>query len=158
MSETIFLKLTRIVKLLLLLLFTLLIIDVTWQVLSRYVLKTPSTFTEELSRYLLIWLTLLATAYSRSYRGQMAIDYFYQKFSEKNQRFLSIGIECCILLFTLGVFIIGGSYLVYITFYMEQKSSTLQLPMGVVYSIIPISGLLILWYTVYHLNQLFTSK
>jgi len=53
--------------------------------------------------------------------------------------------------------VLGGSNLVYITFILKQKSATLQLPLAYVYSIIPISGLLIAYYQIYQINQQMSS-
>jgi TRAP-type C4-dicarboxylate transport system permease small subunit len=43
---------------------------------------------------------------------------------------------------------IGGIHLVIITTKLEQYSPSLQIPLALVYSIIPISGLLIIFYKV----------
>jgi TRAP-type C4-dicarboxylate transport system permease small subunit len=42
--------------------------------------------------------------------------------------------------------VVGGGRLVYITYKLEQNSPSLQIPLAIVYAIIPISGLLILFY------------
>lgn len=44
-------------------LLSVLVIDVLWQVASRYVLTAPSSMTDELAGYLLIWVGLLGAAY-----------------------------------------------------------------------------------------------
>ena len=36
----------------------ILVVDVLWQVISRYVLSSPSSFTDELAGFLLIWVGL----------------------------------------------------------------------------------------------------
>jgi hypothetical protein len=46
------------------------------------------------------------------------------------------------------VLIIGGTNLVYITFHLNQISSALQIPIGYVYSVIPVSGLFIIYYAI----------
>ncbi|HCS2988569.1 TPA: TRAP transporter small permease subunit, partial [Shigella flexneri] len=40
-----------------------LVVCVVWQVFSRYVLNQPSTLTDELARFLMIWVGLLGAAY-----------------------------------------------------------------------------------------------
>jgi len=52
------------------------------------------------------------------------------------------------------VLIIGGGYLMYMTLYMEQNSPALQVPLGLVYSVIPLSGVLMIIYTLDHLKNL----
>ena len=39
------------------------VINVLWQVFSRYILTNPSSFTDELARYLMIWVGVLGAAY-----------------------------------------------------------------------------------------------
>src|SRR5699024_10024630 len=109
---------------------------------------------EELARFCLMWLAILGAAYITGKREHIAIDYFANKLSPSNQRILDFGIEILILFFALVVLIIGGGYLMYMTFYMEQNSPALQVPLGVVYSIIPISGILMIIYTLDHLKKL----
>lgn len=136
--------------------FSLLVVDVLWQVITRY-LGFSSSFTEELSRFLLIWLAILGTAYSRSYKGQMSIDFLYQKFNPKNQFIVNLFIEFCIICFAFFVMVVGGINLMYITLKLGQFSPTLNLPIGVVYSIVPISGVLILFFSSYHVFNYFSK-
>ena len=46
----------KILELTLIASMSLLVIDVPWQVFSRFILQDPSSFTEELARFLLIWV------------------------------------------------------------------------------------------------------
>lgn len=156
--EKVFLRITSVLKTLLVVIFSFLVIDVLWQVFARYSIGKPSAFTEELARYLLIWLAILGTAYVRSYKGQMAIDYLYNKLSHKKQFYLSLFIEFCIILFALSIMVIGGINLMYITLKLGQISPALNIPIGYVYSVVPISGFLIIFYSSYHfLNLLKTN-
>ena len=56
-------KLNRILEIVLVTLLGIMVINVSWQVFSRYVLANPSSFTDELARYLMIWLGVMGTAY-----------------------------------------------------------------------------------------------
>ena len=51
----------------------LLVVTVTWQVFSRYVLNDPSNWTGELSRYAMVWLGLLGASYLFGTKGHLAI-------------------------------------------------------------------------------------
>ena len=44
-------------------LMALMVINVLWQVASRFILGSPSSFTDELARYLMIWIGILGAAY-----------------------------------------------------------------------------------------------
>lgn len=132
----------------LIVLMGLMVLNVTWQVVSRYVFQSPSSFTDELSRYMLIWVGMLGAAYVAGKHEHLAIDILLTKLSGKAQDYLMILIHACILTFALVVMFIGGSNLVYLTLILEQKSATLQIPMAVIYVIIPISGLLVIYYQI----------
>ncbi|MCF6347648.1 MAG: TRAP transporter small permease [Flavobacteriaceae bacterium] len=64
----------------------------------------------------------------------------------------NILIEILIFLFALIVMVIGGFNLVYTTLHLEQLSGTLRIPLGYVYIILPFSGLLIMYFSVYHIS------
>ncbi|WP_236975699.1 TRAP transporter small permease [Membranihabitans maritimus] len=138
--------------------FIIMTFSVTWQVLSRYIFNFSASFTEELARFCLMWLAILGAAYMTGQREHISIDYFFNKFSHKQQKKLDYFIEILILLFSLAVLVIGGAYLMYMTFYLDQKSPALQIPLGIIYSILPISGILIIIYTIDHLKKISNSK
>ncbi len=141
-------------KVLLVAIFSVLVIDVFWQVFARYSIGKPNAFTEELARYLLIWLAILGTAYVRSYKGQMTIDFLYNKLSKKKKLNLSLFIELTIILFALMIMVVGGINLMYITLKLGQISPALNIPIGYVYSVVPISGFLIIFFSTYHFFNL----
>jgi len=126
----------------------LLVIDVVWQVFSRYILNAPSTFTDELARFLLIWVSLLGAAYYSGQNMHIAINVLPDRLSPENRIKLQIFIRILIILFVLCVLVIGGGTLVYYTFIFLQITPSLQIPMALVYLIGPISGLLIIYYKI----------
>lgn len=157
-SEIIFNKVSRFLERVLVLIFALLVLDVLFQVFSRYILGTSFTWTEEFARFSLIWLTILGAAYLNGKREHLSMDFLYQKFSSRNKRKASIGIEMLIFLFALIVMVIGGFNLVYTTLHLEQLSGTLRIPLGYVYAIMPLSGLLIMCFSIYHISNIYSNK
>jgi hypothetical protein len=55
------------------------VLNVLWQVFTRFVIRHPSSYTEELARYLLVWVGLLGAAYASGHKLHLAIDLFSQK-------------------------------------------------------------------------------
>ena len=106
--------------------------------------KRPSSWTEELAKYLLVWVSILGAAYVTGQRAHIAIDIVLQRSSPTRKKRLLLLIDIIVFLFALVVLVIGGINLVQIT--LPQISSALQIPLGYVYSIIPISGLIIMMY------------
>lgn len=129
-------------------LMALMLVSVVWQVFTRYILGAASDFTDELARYLLIWIGTLGAAYISGKKMHLAIDLLPKSLSGKANYRLNVIISLFVMVFALSVMIIGGSRLVYITFVLGQTSATLQIPLAYVYSILPISGLLIIYYKV----------
>lgn len=138
-------KLDKVVGVMLMVIMAVMVMNVTWQVFSRYVIQSPSSFTDELSRYLLVWLGMLGAAYVAGQGNHLAIDILPTKLTGEAKRKLLMVINVVIILFVIPVMIMGGTNLVYITFILEQKSATLQLPLAYVYMMIPFSGLLVLF-------------
>jgi len=125
-----------------------LVLDVLWQVASRYILKDPSSFTDELAGFLLIWVGLFGAAYASGKKQHLAINILQQKINPDKKKYLDFIINTIVALFALIVLIIGGSNLVYITLKLNQISSALEIPLGYVYIVLPISGLFILFYSI----------
>ena len=147
----------RLVSRLLIVLLSLLVLDVIWQVLSRYLLQNPSSFTDELAGFLLIWVGLLGAAYAVGLRKHLAIDYFIHNLPPRKKRWLELVQGVLVILFCLMVMIVGGIWLVYTRFYLDQISPALQVPLGYVYCIVPLSGVLIIYYSVDNLFRDITS-
>jgi TRAP-type C4-dicarboxylate transport system permease small subunit len=122
--------------------------NVLWQVFTRFVLRSPSSYTEELARYLLIWVGLLGAAYTAGQRLHLAIDLFSMRVRPPTRARMELFIQACIALFALGVMVVGGIRLVYISFALEQISAALRISLGFVYMVVPLSGALILFYVV----------
>ena len=150
--------LNRVLEIFLVTLMSVLVIDVLWQVTSRYLLSSPSSFTDELAGFLLIWVGLLGAAYVAGRKEHLAIDILLQKTRESRRRNLELIIFLSMFVFALTVMVIGGAWLVYSRFILKVVSAALQLPLGYVYLILPISGLLIMYYSIYHIRQLYVSE
>jgi TRAP-type C4-dicarboxylate transport system permease small subunit len=144
-------ELNRVLELFLVFLMTVLVLDVLWQVFSRYLLSSPSSFTDELAGFLLIWVGLLGAAYVAGRKEHLAIDILIRKSPPARQKLLLYLIHSLIFLFALSVMVTGGMVLMYTRFVLQVKSAALQLPLGYVYIILPISGLIIMYYEVLHI-------
>lgn len=126
-----------------------LVLNVLWQVVSRYLVGNPSPFTDELAGFLLIWVGLLGATYITGNKEHLAIDLLHHKLSPKGKLKVNLVINILIALFALVVLVLGGTNLVYITLRLSQLSSALQLPIGYVYIVLPLSGIFIMYYAIY---------
>jgi TRAP-type C4-dicarboxylate transport system permease small subunit len=147
--------LDKILGSLLVFLMAVMVTAVSWQVFSRYILQSSSSFTEEIARYLLIWIGILGAAFIAGQQQHLSIDILAPKLSPKNRIKLRMGINVVIILFCLLVLVIGGSNLVYLNYLLGQTSAALNIPLGAVYTVIPISGVLVI---IYKINEILNPK
>jgi len=115
------------------------VIVVFWQIISRVIFSSSFPWTEELSRYLMIWITLLGASIAFQYGAHIGVEVLVMKLNRKLRNAVQIIASlCCLALFAIlivkGIEIVGKS--------MVQKSPAMTLPMGYAYLIMPISGVL----------------
>lgn len=144
--------LTRLLEWLLILSMAVLTLDVLWGVLSRWlaawgILAGQASWTEELARYLMIWVGLLGGSLAFHHRAHLGVDYLVGKFHPAGQRILRFGALIVVLLFALGVLVIGGWELVTRTLALQQNTPALGIPKGWVYLCVPISGVFVVVFT-----------
>ena len=128
-------------------------INVLWQVFTRFVLQNPSSVTEELARYSLIWTGILGGAYVAGQKMHLAIDLLPLKLKGKNRIYLELFIQCIVMVFAILVMVIGGVQLVNITLTLRQISAALQVPLGYVYLVLPLSGIIIVFYNIFFIYE-----
>ncbi|NCC79610.1 MAG: TRAP transporter small permease [Clostridia bacterium] len=117
-----------------------LVVGGTWQIFTRWILKDPSTFTEEFMRYMLIWASMIGSAYCFYKDKHLTLDLFKKKATGKKEKVLMVFIESMILFFVIYVFVYGGSKM---AFNATNTSSVMQIPFKYLYMILPISGIFI---------------
>ena len=142
-----------------------LVVCVVWQVMSRYTqvwankmplvfladllrLIKPSTVTDELARFMFMWVGLLGAAQASAYKQHLAIDLLAMKLQGGAKRALNVVIECCIIAFAALVMIKDGWELTVKTFANNQVTPALQWPMGYVYMVVPVAGVLMVFFAV----------
>lgn len=135
---------------------SVMIIMVLYQIFTRTVLNNPNTITEEFVRFSLVWLSMLSSAYVVGKQSHLAVSILSDKLSGKNKYILQIVIQILFLLFAAVIMIFGGIKGVKIS--MAQISPSLSLPMGYVYMAVPVSGVIMLIYSVLNLMDYINNK
>ncbi|GGD60375.1 TRAP transporter small permease [Lacimicrobium alkaliphilum] len=138
---------------LLVMLVAAIVICVCWQVLSRYVTHTPSAYTEEIARFLLIWSGILGAAYAYRTGAHLGLDLLVNQFSTLWRRRIEMLVHILVLMFSLLVMVVGGICLMALAIDPGQYSSAMEINMAWVYAVLPLSGSLM---AVYALAALFT--
>lgn len=132
--------------------FAAMVVIGTYQIVTRFIFKNPSTVSEELLTYSFTWMALLASAYVFGKRDHMRMGFMADKLGKGGQRILNIISEILILILAGSVMIYGGVTIMDLT--MTQSTASLGIPMGVVYTIIPLSGALIVIYSILNMIDL----
>ena len=136
----------KILEWLVLTVFSIMLISVVWQVFSRYVMGAPSTVTDEITSFSLIWVGMLGAAYASGKHLHLAIDLIPERIVEKRQWLFDGIVYLSVTFFAFVVMIVGGGRLCQLSFQFGQTSAALEIPLGIIYLIVPIAGLLVCYY------------
>ncbi|MFQ5445315.1 MAG: TRAP transporter small permease [Saprospiraceae bacterium] len=132
----------------LVLLMAIITLDVLWGVFTRYALGNQAGWTEELARFLLIWIGMLGAAWASGQKMHLAIDLLSPKLGPKARARLAVFINLLIAGFALTAMVAGGLRLMYITHSLGQASAAMRIPMALVYAAIPLAGALVAFYKI----------
>lgn len=124
-----------------------LVLNILWQVASRYLLNDPSSFTEELARFLLIWIALLGACHAYRNGSHLGLDILTGKFPPAVRLLARRLVLLVVMAFAGLALCYGGGNLVWLTLELKQTSAAMGIPMGYVYAALPISGALIIFYS-----------
>jgi len=94
----------------------------------------------------MIWLGVLGAAYVSGKKKHVSINLLQSKLGYQFKKNIEIFVSIILIIFSFNVLVLGGFNLVYITFVLDQYSPSLNLSMSIVYSVIPLSGILIIFY------------
>ncbi|HEV58845.1 MAG TPA: TRAP transporter small permease [Phycisphaerales bacterium] len=125
-----------------------LVLDVVWQVVARYVLGQPSSWSEELATFLMVWVGMLGASVALNRGAHLGIDYFVGKLPARVRVWTEIVVFAAIGLFSFFVLLIGGGLLTRTMLQMGQVSPAMGLKIGYVYLALPISGFFLVLYSV----------
>jgi TRAP-type C4-dicarboxylate transport system permease small subunit len=140
--------LDRLLEALVMVVVAVLVLDVLWQVFTRFVLNNPSSWTEELAVFMLIWVSLLGAAVALGRGAHLGIDYLVGKLPARVRLATEVFVFFCVATFSFLVMVVGGIDLVTSMLELGQPSPALNVQMGHVYLAVPISGFFLTLYAV----------
>lgn len=124
----------------------------TYQILVRYIFKSPSTISEELISYSFAWMSMFAASYIFGKRDHMRMVFFIERFNKDIQIKIGILTEIVVLLFAIGVLISGGAYIT--TLSITQTTPALGISMGYIYMVLPVCGIITAIYSILNIFDL----
>jgi len=111
------------------------------QVVFRYVFNYSLSWSEEMARYLFVWIVFLGTPIVQDRKAHLGVDLLLSKFHGKSKDMLQLLIDLAIVVFAL-ILIRTGMGLVSIT--LDQPSAAMKIPMAYVYFSIPLGAVIML--------------
>ena len=147
---------TRTLNLLAGLSFLAMVTLTCWQVLTRYALKNPSTWSEELVGYLFAWMSLMGASLITCERGHMNIPILVEKCSPGMQKLLNCFGEIIAFLFSAIIITFGGVRIT--TLAMGQMTSSLGVPIGIFYIVLPLCGILNMIYALLNVADILHGR
>ncbi len=126
--------------------FLAMVVLTCWQVLTRYMLRNPSSWSEELVSYLFAWMALMGASLITSERGHMNIPALVERMPAGMRKGFSILSEAVAFVFSMVILLYGGAQITSLA--MGQMTSSLGIAIGVFYVVLPLCGAL---------NMLFTA-
>ena len=136
--------------------FFAMVVLTCWQVLTRYIFKKPSSWSEELVSYLLAWMTLLGSSLVVGERGHMNIPLLMDRVHDSARKLLAIFSEVIACLFAAVILVLGGVQITRLA--MGQMTSSLGIAIGFFYIVLPLSGILNIVYTILNIADILKNK
>ena len=134
------------VERLLIVLTALLILDVLWGVFTRFALQSQSGWTEELARFLLIWVSCLGMASVFRHSEHLGIDVLVNAMDPSTQKIATLFYHVCTFAFAGFVLIYGGARVTANSLIAEQSMIALPFLKYWQYLILPVAGVIIASY------------
>lgn len=129
-------------------LFVVLVLTVAWQVFARQVLHDASAWSEELAKVVFVWLGMFGAALVFSERGHIAVDLAVRKLPDRVQRLVAVVVQLIIIAFAVVALVVGGWRASQVAW--TQNLTGLPTQIGKIYLVMPIAGVIITFYAVYH--------
>lgn len=106
------------------------------QVIMRYVFQNSLSWSEELARYMFIWMVYVGISYGVKRNRHISIDVVHNLLPPKAAALLSMVADLIFLGFAALV-VMNGSNIVARVLLSTQNSPALEIPMWMVYSAVP---------------------
>lgn len=125
------------------------------QVFCRYVLNSSLFWSEELARYMMVWLSFLGATVAYYRHLHPGVDTIITRMSKPKQRLSRLCVHCVSLSIAIIMFVSGTQFA---WFVRMQVSPALSIPKWIILVIIPLSGLLLFLYAFFFLLKTFAEK
>ena len=136
--------------------FIAMVLLTCWQVFTRYILKNPSSWSEEMVSYLFAWMALLGASVVVGERGHMNIPVLVERLKPGARKFFAVFAEIVACVFAAVILVYGGLQITSLA--MGQMTSSLGVPIGMFYIVLPLSGILNVIYTILNIIEILNGN
>ena len=122
-----------------------LMLDVVWQVFTRFVLNDPSQWTEELANVLLVWVGLLGASLGFVRHVHLGVDFFVNKIHGRARHVIDIVVLLLVMFFAASVLVYGGGskVIAMLSLPVPKVTPALQVKQAYFFMVLPLSGFFI---------------
>ncbi|HZK18775.1 MAG TPA: TRAP transporter small permease [Clostridia bacterium] len=136
-------RLEQLCRLALFVLFIVMVAVAFTQVVARYIFFSLS-WSEELTRYCLVWLTFMGGALGVRKKIHVAVEAIIMFFPQEVKKIVAKTNYLLLAVFGFVLFWYGTILSIH---NMKQLSPAMHIPIGIIYAALPVGGLLILFFT-----------
>ena len=136
--------------------FLVMVVLTCWQVFTRYILGSPSTWSEELVSYMFAWASLLGASLVTGERGHMNIPIVVDRKNPILKKAFGVLGEGIAFLFSAVILVYGGVQISSLA--MGQMTSSLGVAVGLFYVVLPLCGVLNMIYTALNIADICLEK
>lgn len=126
----------------------LLCLNVLTGVVSRYAFNQPVAWSEEVARYLFIWISFVGGAVAVKHQANFGLDLVSGRLPARGRWFLRLAVDVAVAAFGLALLFFGRQILPLVSM---GRGSAIDISMDWVFLAIPVGGFLIIWYSLVHL-------
>ncbi len=148
--------LESILKFLLICITAAMIIIIVYQVFGRYVINKAPSWTEEVARFCLVWMSFLGAALIVKYKTSIRVTFLVHNFfTDKTQDRLNLLSDYIIILFSLFMVVVGTMHVINTRMYFSEA---LHIPIWFLNSTVPVSGIFMLFFSLADIVETHTKN
>jgi TRAP-type C4-dicarboxylate transport system permease small subunit len=125
------------------------------QVIMRYVFARPNPWTEELSRFGFIWLSMLGAALAAELGTHFVFDQLVSLLRPRLGMLIRLCSTALVAVMAIGLVVLGIDLVLLAS---TQRSPALNLPISWIYASVPVAGLLMLLHIAAALDTVLGSR
>jgi len=144
----------RTISIVIAIMMSVMVVNIGLAVLFRYVLKSSLHWSEELARYLMVWVAYLGCSLGMKEDSHIGLEFFVRWFPDSIQRILRILVRLVVEAFLVIIFFESFTHLKTLTI---QRSSAMEIPMIFPYVSVTVGMFLMFFFNSLHILKNYLS-